>query len=326
MLQMIQGFFVSRAICVTAELGIPDLLKHGPMNSEELAEAVGGHAPSLYRVLRALASVGVFTEDEQQRFALTPVGTTLRSDVPASMRSLAIQVLGRNHYVAWKELLHSVKTGAIAFSHVFGVSRWQYNAEHPDEAKAFDEAMASFNSVIAGAVVASYDFSSCGTVVDVGGGNGSLLTAILTANPHLRGVIADLPHVREGAQLRLRTEGVAERCEFVVTDFLQSVPKGDTYLLKWIMHDWDDQNAEAILKNCGSALKDAGRVLIIESILRPRAGSSFGKFMDLAMLVMTGGRERTEAEYRALLRRAGLTLTRIVSTGTELSLIEAERT
>jgi hypothetical protein len=150
---MIQGFWVSRALSVAAELGIPDVLKRGPMQSEDLAKASGMHAPSLYRVLRALESVGVFTEDDQQRFALTPLGTALRSDVPDSLRSFAIEVLGRNHYPAWEKVAYSVKTGAIAFNHVYGVSKWQYNAEHPEEARIFDEAMVSFSSVVAGAIV-----------------------------------------------------------------------------------------------------------------------------------------------------------------------------
>ena len=323
MLQMIQGFWVSRAIGVVAELGIPDLLKDGPRTSDEVAVAIGGHAPSVYRVLRALASVGVFAEDDRQRFALTPLGDTLRSNVPGSLRLLAAEVLGRNHYAAWEQLLYSVQTGAIAFDHVFGMSRRQYNAEHPKEARAFDEAMASFNSIIAAAVVAAYDFSSCGTIVDLGGVNGSLLAAILKANSRLRGVLVDLPHVLDGAQRRLTADGVADHCEVLAADFFKSVPQGDTYLLKWIIHDWDDQKAVTILKHCLSAMKPGGRVLLLESIVKPRNGRSLAKFMDVSMVVMTGGRERTEPEYRDLLRRAGLRITKIVSTGTELSLMEA---
>jgi hypothetical protein len=324
MFQMILGLAVSRALWVAAELSIPDLLKDGPMKSEELALATGVHAPSLYRLLRALASVGVFAEDDRQRFALTPLGDTLRSDVPASLRQLATEVLGRNHYAAWEQLLYSVKTGATAFEHVFGVSKWQYNSEHPEESRAFDESMASFNSIIADAIVASYDFSSCGTVVDVGGGNGSFLAAILKAHLGLRGVLADLPHVLDGAQRELTAENVAERCEIVGADFFKFVPKGDTYLLKSIIHDWDDQSAERILRNCRAAMKPEGRLLVVESIVEPNGGS-LAKFMDLAMLVITGGRERTELEYQALLGRAGLRITNIISTGTDLSLIEAQQ-
>lgn len=323
MLSMIQGFWVSRAICVVAELGIPDLLKDGSRTSEELALAIGAHASSLHRLMRALASVGLFTEGDRQRFELTPLGDTLASDVPGSLHPLAAEVLGRSHYDAWGQLLYSVKTGTTAFDHVFGMSRWKYNAEHPKEAKAFDAAMASFNSIIADSVVASYDFSSCGTVVDVGGGNGSLLAAILKAYPRLCGVLADLPHVLHGAQRRLATQGVAERCEVVAADFFTSVPRGDTHLLKWIIHDWDDQQAEAILKNCRAAMKTGGRLLLVESIVEPLNGTSLAKFMDLAMLVMTGGRERTEPEYRDLLSRAGLKIKKVISTGAELSVIEA---
>jgi hypothetical protein len=321
---MLQGFWVSRAICVVAELGIADLLKDGPMKSEVLALAAGAHAPSVFRLMRALASVGVFVEDNRKRFALTPLGDTLRSDVPGSLRLFAAEVLGRNQYAAWEQLLYAVKTGATAFDHVFGVSRWQCNAEHPKEATSFDEAMASFNSIVASAVLNSYDFSSCGKVVDIGGGNASLLAAILKVHPSLRGVLADLPHVLDGAQRRLTAENVAERCEVVGADFFKSVPEGDTYLLKWIIHDWDDERAEVILKNCAAAMNPGGRVLLVESIVKSRNGCSLAEFMDLAMLVMTGGRERTEPEYQALLGRAGLRITNVISTGTELSLIESK--
>ena len=247
MLQMIQGFWVSRAIYVAAKLGIPDLLKDGPKTSDELANATGMHAPSLYRILRALDSVGVLAEEDQRRFALTALGATLRTDVPGSLRFFAIEELGENHYPAWEKVLYSVKTGAIAFDHVYGASKWQYMSDHPDEARIFDEAMASFSSVVAAAIVAAYDFSSSGTVVDVGGGDGRLLTAILKANAQTEGVLADLPHVSEGARRRLRAEGLAERSQIIGVDFFEAVPKGDTYVLKWIIHDWDDERSAKIL-------------------------------------------------------------------------------
>jgi hypothetical protein len=199
MLDMIKGFWVSRALYVAAKLGIPDLLRDEPKSSDDLAQATGTHAPSLYRVLRALDSVGVFAEDDRGRFALTPLGATLRTDVPGSLRYFAIEELGENHYPAWDRVLHSVETGAIAFDHVYGVSKWQYMAEHSDEARIFDAAMSSFSSVVSSAVVDAYDFSSSTTVVDIGGGDGTLLAAILKGNPSLRGVVADLPHVAERA-------------------------------------------------------------------------------------------------------------------------------
>ena len=207
MLDMIKGFWVSRALYVAAKLGIPDLLRDEPKSSDDLAQATGAHAPSLYRVLRALDSVGVFAEDDRGRFALTPLGATLRTDVPGSLRYFAIEELGENHYPAWERVLHSVETGAIAFNHVYGVSKWQYMAGHSDEARIFDAAMSSFSSVVAAAVVAAYDFSSSATVVDIGGGDGTLVAAILKGNPPLRGVLADLPHVAEGARRRLKTDG-----------------------------------------------------------------------------------------------------------------------
>ena len=323
MLHMIQGFWVSRALYIAAKLGIPDLLRDQPKNSADLAQSTGTHAPSLYRVLRALDSVGVFAEDDKGRFALTPLGATLRTDVPGSLRYFAIEELGENHYPAWEKVLHSVKTGEIAFNHVYGASKWQYMADHPDEAQIFDAAMSSFSSVVAAAVVAAYDFSSSATVVDIGGGDGTLLTAILKGNPQLRGVLADLPHVAEGAQHRFKTEGLADRCNIAAGSFFESAPAGDTYVLKWIIHDWDDQQSAAILKNCRSAMAANGRVLLVEAVIQPGTASSFSKYMDLNMLVMTGGRERTESEYRALLDSAGLRLTRVIPTFTEMCVIEA---
>lgn len=322
MLQMIQGFWVSRAIYAAAKLGIPDLLKDGPKSPEELAKATGTHAPSLYRVLRALHSVGVFAADDRGRFALTPLGDTLRTGVPGSLRFFAIEELGENHYPAWEKVLHSVKTGAIAFNHVYGASKWQYMTKHPDEATIFDEAMASFSSVVAAAIVAAYDFSSSATLVDIGGGDGLLLSTILQANPQLRGVLADLPHVTEGALRRFQVEELTERCQIAPGDFFDSVPAADTYVLKWIIHDWDDERSVAILKNCRRAMTKGGKVLLVEAVIGPGTTTAFSKFMDLNMLVMTGGRERTEAEYRALFDAAGLRLARVIPTHTEMSILE----
>jgi hypothetical protein len=325
LLEVIQGFWVARATCVAAEFGIPDLLKSGPKKNEQLAEVMGLHAPSLYRLMRALSSVGVFSQDEQQRFALTPLGAALCSDGPRSLRSFAIELLGRNHYVSWEKLGYSVKTGGTAFNHVYGASKWQYHAKHPGEARIYDAAMAGFNTVTSDVIVASYDFSSVGTIVDLGGGDGSVLVGVLKAHPHLQGVLADLPHVIDGAWQRIKREGLDDRCVVVPADFFKLIPKGDVYLLKWIIHDWDDESAQIILQNCCAAMAHTDRLLLIESVIGPENNTCFTKFMDLAMLVMTGGRERTETEYRALLGRAGLKLTRIIPTKTEMSLIEAKR-
>ena len=325
MLGIVQGYWASRAVYVAAKLGIADLLADGPQSCEDLARATGAHAPSLYRVLRALASIGIFSEDPGQTFAITPVGATLRTDVPGSLRHFAIEELGENHYPAWEQVLYSVKSGAKAFDHVFGRTKWQYMTEHPEEAAIFNAAMSSFSFVVANAIVEAYDFSGSRTIVDVGGGDGSLLTAILKANGHTRGILADLPHVAEQARVRVESEGLAPRCEIAPGDFFREVPAADTCMLKWIIHDWDDDRSIAILRNCRNALTPNGKVLLIEAVVEPGPATAFSKMMDLNMLVMTGGRERTEPEYRALLQAAGLTLTRIVPTHTAMSVIEASR-
>jgi hypothetical protein len=324
MLQLIAGFWVSRAIYIAAKLGIANLLKDGPRRSEELAAATGTHAPSLYRVLRALASVGVFAEDDQGRFALTPLGATLQTGVPGSLRAYATMMLGEEKYPAWGNMLHSVQTGEIAFDHLFGMNVWQYRAQHPREAQIFDEAMADLTAVATGAILASYDFSPIGTLVDVGGGNGGLMAALLKANPRMKGILFDAPHVVAGARRRMEAEGLTERCEILAGDFLASAPSGgDTYVLKNIIVDWDEERSLGILRNCHRAMTAQGKLLIIEPVILPGTEHSFRKFTDLVMLVMNGGRVRTEAEHRALLAAAGFRLTRLIPTPSEMSVIEA---
>jgi hypothetical protein len=327
MLRMIACFWISRAIYIAARLGVADLLKDGPRHSEELAQAAGMHARSFYRVLRALASVGVFAEDEQGRFALTPLAATLRTDVPGSLRAFAISLLDEDHYAAWGEVMHSLKTGEVAFDHCFGMDVWQYRAGHPEAGGIFDEAMRSFSSVVNAAVVESYDFSSIGRIVDIGGGDGSLITSILQANPSVQGVLFELPHVIAGARWCIERAELTERCAVVAGDFFSSVPAGgDAYILKWVIHDWDDERGAALLRNCRQAMAEDGRLLLVEAVIPMDNSPSFHKFMDLNMLVMTGGRERTEVEYRTLLEAAGFRLTRIVPTPSEMMVIEAAPT
>jgi 2-polyprenyl-3-methyl-5-hydroxy-6-metoxy-1,4-benzoquinol methylase len=265
----------------------------------------------------------VFAEDEPRRFSLTPLGATLRTDVPGSLRFIVIEELGENHYPAWEKLPYSLNSGATAFNHVYGKSKWEYMTEHADEARIFDQAMASFGGVAAAAVVEAYDFSASKRVVDVGGGNGSLLAAILKANPQVRGVLLDVPHVVEAARRYLESEGVISRCEVVGADFFHLVAPADMYVLRWILHDWDDERSVAILKNCRNAMSVGGKLLLVEAVLKPGRATTFAKFVDLNMLVMTGGRERTEAEYTNLLSAAGLKFIRIIPTHTEMSVIEA---
>jgi SAM-dependent methyltransferase len=326
MLQMISGFWISRAIYVAAKLGIADHLRDGHRTVDELAAATGTHAPSLYRVLRALASVGVFTEDEKRGFALTPLAETLRTDVPGSLRAFATVELGEEHYPAWGELLHSVRTGEIAFDRAFGMPVWKFFEQNPENAKTFNDAMTGWTLAVNDAVLSSYDFSSISKIVDVGGGHGSLIASILKANPQMRGVLFDAPPVIEGARHRIGDEGIAERCEAVAGDFFESVPSGgDAYILKWIIHDWDDERSVTILKNCHRAMAENGRLLLVEAVVPHGSEPHFSKFIDLNMLVMTGGRERTDDEYRTLLEASGFRRTRIIPTESAMSIIEGER-
>jgi len=326
MLQMISGFWLSRAIYIAAKLGIADLVKDQPQTAADLAQSTGTHGPSLYRVLRALASAGIFAEDADGRFAITPLAATLQTDVPGSLRAFATVELGEEHYPAWGDLMHSVKTGEIAFDHVFAMPIWQYYAQNPENAKTFNDAMSGLTSAINEVVINSYHFSSISKVVDIGGGHGNLIISILKANPNIKGVLFDQPQVVEGARGRIEEEGLTDRCEIVAGDFFESVPSGgDAYILKWIIHDWNEEQSIAILKNCHQAMVDNGRLLLVESVIPPGNEPHLGKFMDLNMLVMTGGRERTEAEYRALFEAAGFRLTKVVPTPSPMCVIEGVR-
>jgi hypothetical protein len=316
--RMITGFYVSQAIYVIARLGIADFLSSGPLNADDLAQRSKTHAPSLKRVLRLLAAADVFTEDEEGRFALTPIGDHLRAGVPGSMRAAAL-LFGGIAQRAWGDLLHSVKTGEPAFHRVFGQDSFAYFAQHPEEAANFDDAMGDFTSQIATAVAKCYDFSGFHRVVDVGGGNGALLAGILTAHPSLKGTLFDLPQVVERARPRLRELGFADRCEVVAGDFFAEVPGGaDAYLLKHVIHDWADERAAAILKNCRTAMRPATKLLTVEGVYPPHIDQSEASrgaaANDVNMLVCTGGRQRSEAEFRSLYALAGFTLSRIIPT------------
>ncbi|MBD0372030.1 MAG: methyltransferase [Pyrinomonadaceae bacterium] len=324
MVEMISGFWVSRVIYIAAKLGLADLLKDGAKTASEVAEATETHAPSLYRVMRALAAAGVLSEDEEKRFSLTPLGATLRSDVPFSLRALATSELGEVHYPSWGALLHTVKTGERGFDHVFGTDCWDYFAKHPEYARTFNQSMTEVTRVVEPAVTKAYDFSGFAKIVDVGGGHGSLLTSILKKNPQAKGVVLDAPAVVEGAKARIEAEGLQERCEAVGGNFFEAVPEGgDAYIMKHIIHDWDDKEAIAILKNCRKAINDGGKVILIESVVPPGNEPSLSKFGDLVMMLIPGGRERTAEEFGALFEAAGFKLERIVPTESPMSVIEA---
>jgi SAM-dependent methyltransferase len=324
--RMVTGYYVSRAIYVVAKLGIADHLRDSPRRVNDLAEATGTHAPSLKRVLRLLASAGLFTEEADGKFALTPIGACLRADVPGSMRAAAL-LFGGITQQAWGDLLHSVETGEAAFRRVFGMEPFDYMAQHPDEAANFDAAMADFTKHIAAAVVAVYDFSPFRRIVDVGGGNGALLAGILTTNPALAGVLFDLPQVVDRAGAAMRELGLSDRCEIVGGDFFKAVPAGgDAYLLKHVIHDWNDDRAVEILKTCFRAMGAEAKILVIEGVYPPRIDQSDesrgAAANDVNMLVCTGGRQRSEAEFRNLYEAAGFRLIRILSTQTPVKVIE----
>jgi hypothetical protein len=310
--RMTNAYQVSQAIHVAASLGIADHLKDGPRSVEELAAATGSRAPSLYRLLRALASVGIFVEADG-RFDLTPLAEYLRSDVPGSVRAWAIMIGRPYAWSTWSSLWESVATGEPAFPALHGMSAWEYRAAHPEEGAIFDAAMNSLATTAAGAVVDSYDFSEIGVLADVGGGQGELLAGILAANADMRGILFDQPHVVAGAAPVLERAGVADRCEVVGGSFFEAVPRGaDAYLLKSVIHDWDDPPAVEILRRCRAAIPDTGKLLLVEYLVRPGNEPDPLKFRDLMMLVMVGGRERTVEDFRRLYAEAGFQLTEVV--------------
>jgi O-methyltransferase domain/Dimerisation domain len=327
LLELVQGFRLSQALYVVTSLGIPDLLAHGARELEDLTQATGSHAPSLYRVLRALTGAGVFDEIGPRRFALTPVGTGLRSDVAGSLRTQVLMWLDAWNWRSWGQLAHTTRSGETAFRHTHGMEIFGYLATHPELAATFDAAMTGQTAAQAPAIADAYPFSALGRVVDVGGGRGKLLATILRRHPRLRGVLFDLPHVVEGARALLLAEGVADRCQLVGGSFFESVPGGgDLYILRSIVHDWEDDRAVTILANCRRAMSDGARLLLVERYLSPDPHEALPVLLtDLEMLVNIGGRERTTDEYTTLLARSGLRLARTIALGPGVShhLIEA---
>ena len=325
LVELVQAFRVSQALHVAATLGVADLLAAGPRTAADLAGATGAHAGALYRLLRAVASVGVLAEDAAGAFALTELGQFLRADHPQSVHGWAVYAGHPTMWGTWQHLRHSVATGEPAFRHLHGVDAWAYREQHPDAGAVFDAAMTSGTLQRRDAVVAGYDFSGARTVVDVAGGHGALLAAVLAANPQARGVLFDQPHVVAGAAPLLREAGVADRCEVVGGSFFEAVPEGgDVYLLKIILHDWDDAQATAILRTCRRAMPETARVVVVERVLAPGNAPDPAKLVDLTMLVMVGGRERTAAEFATLYQAAGFRLTRVLPTTAGVSLIEGQ--
>jgi O-methyltransferase domain/Dimerisation domain len=324
MLQMMSGLWVTRGIYVAAKLGIADLLKDGQKTAEQLAAATKSNADALYRVLRMLGSVGIFTESDDRRFSLTPLSETLLSDIPGSLRPGAIAELGEVHYDAWGNIMHSVKTGGIAFDDHFGMNVWQYFEKDPAKADNFNRYMAGSSEPLNRAVSTGYDFNHFEKIVDVGGGLGGMISAILSENPHLKGVVFDAPSVVGGSKDFLAERGLSERCDTIGGDFFEFVPAGgDLYTMRWILHDWDDEKSLIILRNIHKVLPANGKLLLAEAVVPSGTEPHFSKFFDLIMLTMTGGRERTEIEWKTLLEKAGFKIERIIPTESFLSIIEA---
>jgi hypothetical protein len=327
LMDMIFGFVLSRSIAVASQLRIADLLKDGSKSASELASEVGAHPRALYRMLRTLSGAGVFSEDENGCFSLTPLSQPLRSDNPESLRGFAEFMAGEVNYGTWVELPYSIKSEQPAFPHKFGMPWFDWLEQNPTEGKTFDDAMTSLSASAVAAVVGAYDFSGVKKLVDVGGGQGLLLASVLSKYPDMRGVLFDEPQVVEAAQDVLMAHGVADRCETVGGDFFASVPaSGDAYMLKHIIHDWSDDECLTILRHCHAGMQAGGKVLIVEMVIPGPNVPFVGKQLDLIMLTFLTGRERTEAEYRDLLDRAGFELTKIAPTMSPYSVIEGVKT
>jgi hypothetical protein len=310
LLAVVRGYQRSRAVTVAAELGIADLLRDGPRDVEELAAATRTHASTLYRLLRALASIGIFSESPGRRFELSPMGQYLRRDHPLSVDPAARFFGAGYEWRAWGDLQHSVRTGENAAVHALGHDVWEHRRRHPEHGEVFDAAMRTLSRAESAGILAAHDFGRYGTVADVGGGTGALLASVLAAQPRTRGILFDQPQVVAGADGVLRDAGVADRVSVVPGDFFVEIPAGaDAYILARILHDWPDEDAVRILQRVRSAMTADARLLLLEAVVGPPNEDALVKFLDLMMLVSPGGQERTEDEWRALLTAADLELT-----------------
>src|SRR5215475_10393550 len=329
-MSMLTGAWAARLVHTAAELGVADLLADGPRGVDFLAAQIGAHIESLARLLRALTAIGVLHESKERSYSLTPLGVTLQSGVPGSMRAWVLLALSDDQGTAWEALTHSVRTGEHAFRHIFGADMWTRLAERPEAARLFDEAMQSLTQGVNKPLITNYPFEKFGWIVDVGGGNGSLLLPVLERHPAMRATVFDLPHVADATRSRITGAGLSDRCEAVGGDAFVAVPAGaDAYVLKGVIHDWEDKEAIAILRTCRAAMSDGSKLILIERILPeqidPDDALTRAKFIhDINMMVNPGGRERTEAEFRALLSQAGLRLTCVLAMPGPLAVMEVD--
>jgi len=323
MFRLITGYWVSQALGTVSELALPDRMADAPRSARELAVEVGCDADALARLMRACAAVGIFQADGDGRFALAPLGHLLRAGVPGSMRDLAIAQTAPGHWLPWGRLREAVRTGKRQTLSALGREIFDHYAHAPAEAAAFTAAMQNLSALVAFEVANVVDLAGARRAVDVGGGEGTLVTALVRANPSLHGVVLDLPHVVAAARAKLEALGLARRVEVVAGDFFRSVPPADVYLLKQVLHDWNDQQCRAILERCAGGLSPGGRLLLVEMVIPDDGHPTAAQLLDLNMLVMLPGRERTRREYADLLGSAGLHLERVLDTRSPFQIIEA---
>ena len=323
-MEILTGAWTAQAVYVAVKLGIPDQLADGPLSADEVARRVSADPGAVYRLMRALASQGVLRHRSDDTFKLTGIGKALRTGTPGSVRDMALFLGHPLRWEDWGNLLYSVQTGKPSVEKLRGMPFFEYVETDADLAEAFNNAMTAGSEFAIYSVLAAYDFTGFHTIVDVGGGHGRLLAMILAKAPDARGVLYDLPNVVDGAGPELKKTGVADRCEVVGGSFFDSVPEGgDAYLMKAIIHDWDDDDALRILRNMRAAIAPGGKLLLLESVLPERASADIGMLIDLEMLIVVGGKERTRAEWTDLLGRAGFRLDRVVHTATPVSIVEA---
>jgi O-methyltransferase domain/Dimerisation domain len=326
LIQMATAHWVSRLLYVAAQMNLADLLADGPKTAEGLARSTETDAPALYRVMRTLSSLGLFTEDPSHRFSLTPLGEALRTGAPGSVRASVLTMAGDLCMKSLDQLLYSIQTGKTGFEKAFGMPLFEWLGNHPGEASMFSETMVGLHGAEPAAIAAAYDFSKFETIVDVGGANGNLLTTIIDHYSEPRGILFDLPHVVRDAPALIKARGLKDRIRIEAGSFFENVPAAaDAYLLSHIIHDWSEAQCLSILGNCRRAMKPNSRLLIIEMVLPAGDTPHPGKIFDIIMLAIPGGQERTEPEYCALLDKAGFRLTRVVPTESAASIVEALR-
>jgi hypothetical protein len=323
MIMLARGYAPSACLFAAAKLKIADLLAGGPKPVSELARARGVTEDALYRTLRALASIDVFRETSSRTFANTPLSEAMRSDAPNSARDAVLFMADPLHMNIYAQLAHTIETGETAFKKVSGMEPFEFFRQNADENKAFNAAMTSISRQFIQPVLEVFDFGESGTLADIGGGHGALLAAVLEKHPGLHGIVFDLPHVAEGAKSPIESRGLSQRCQILGGDFFKGVPAADRYVMKSIIHDWDDERAIAILKNCVASMRGGdGKVILLEMLVGPANEPGIAKWIDIEMLTIAGGRERTETEYADLLAKAGLRLARVVRTASPLGVVE----